>query len=92
MDLIKGLLSSKKFIAAIIGVIITLASRYGLNLDPAVVQEVAAIFITYLIAQGISDHGKEAARIAAVATSASPPVPGAAEAMSQIARDVQKDT
>lgn len=67
MDLIKSFLHSKKFVAAIIGIIITIGGRYGLNLDPQLVQDVVYILIAYIVGQGIADHGKAAAQITAMA-------------------------
>lgn len=90
MDLIRALLSSKKFIAAIIGVIIALGARYGMNLDADVVREVVIILVAYIVAQGISDHGKDAARITAVAASAKKPTAKATAAVSDMADDVKK--
>lgn len=90
MDLLRSLLSSKKFIAAIIGVIIAIAARYGLNLDPDVVREVVIILVAYIAAQGISDLGKEAAKITAVSASAKKPTAQATAAVSEMAADVKK--
>lgn len=63
MDLIRSLLSSKKFVAFLIGVVISIGGRYGVNLDPDVVREVIGLTIAYIIGQGIADHGKDAAKI-----------------------------
>lgn len=90
MDLIKSLLSSKKFIAAIIGVIIAIAARYGLNLDPDLVREIVLLLVAYIAAQGISDFGKESARITAVSASAKKPTAQATAAVSEMAADVKK--
>jgi uncharacterized membrane protein (DUF441 family) len=64
MDLIRSLLSSKKFIAAIIGIVIAIAGRYGFSLDPELVRELVYILIAYIVGQGIADHGKASAEIA----------------------------
>lgn len=90
MDLIKALLSSKKFIAAIIGIIITIGARYGFNLDPDLVRDIVAILIAYILGQSIADHGKEAARITAVAASAKKPTAQATAAVSEMAAEVKK--
>lgn len=90
MDLIKSLLSSKKFIAAIIGVVIAIAARYGFNVDPDLVREIVAILIAFILSQGISDFGKESARITAVSASAKKPTAVATAAVSEMAADVKK--
>lgn len=67
MDLIKSLLNSKKFIAAIIAAIVAIGARYGLNIDPELIRELVAIFVAYIIGQGLADRGKAAAQITAMA-------------------------
>lgn len=63
MDLVRALFASKKFIAAIIGIVVAVGARYGLNLDPDLVREIVLILIAYILAQGVADHGKDAAKI-----------------------------
>lgn len=63
MDLIRALLASKKFVAAVVGIVLAIAGRYGFNLDPELVRELVYILIAYIIGQGIADHGKDAAKI-----------------------------
>jgi hypothetical protein len=59
----KEFLTSKKFIVAIAGLIITGAARYNLNLDPDMVQNFVYVIVAYLLAQGWADSGKEAAKV-----------------------------
>lgn len=54
------MLSSKKFLAMIGGVVIAVAGRYGFNIDPAVLDRIEYGVIAYVAAQGIADHGKSA--------------------------------
>jgi uncharacterized membrane protein (DUF441 family) len=67
MDLLKNLLSGKKFAAMIIGMVIAIGGKYGLKFDPDLVQEIVGLVIAFIVGQGIADHGKEAAKITAVA-------------------------
>ncbi len=65
----KDLLKSKKFIAACVGVVGVVLSillgKLGLAITDTQVIEFLAPIIGYVIGQGIADHGKEAAKIAA---------------------------
>lgn len=91
MDLIKSLLSSKKFIAAIVGIAIAIGGRYGLNFDPELVREIVLLLAAYVVGQGISDLGKDAAKITAVAASAKKPTRQATAAVSDMAAEVKKN-
>jgi len=55
----KELLSSKKAVAAIAGVLVVLAGRIGLNLPDETALEITGIVIAYLLGQGLADVGKE---------------------------------
>lgn len=57
---LKEMLASKKAIAAVAGVILTLGAKYGLNLDPELVNQGVAIVMAYIVGQGIADIGKNA--------------------------------
>ena len=62
MDMIKILLSSKKFTAMIIGIVATfLSTRFGLPEEQ--VREIVALVIAYIIGQGVADMGKQTAKI-----------------------------
>lgn len=62
------LLSSKKFITALVGVAVAIGARYGLDLDPALVAAILGLFAVVIGGQGLADHGKEAAQVEADAT------------------------
>jgi uncharacterized membrane protein (DUF441 family) len=66
-DLIRNLINSKKFIAAIVGFIVAAGARVGLHLDPTTVATLVSPFIAYIIGQGMADKGKHAAEITALA-------------------------
>ncbi len=66
-NLIKGLLTSKKFMAAIVAMIVAAGTRYGLHLDPETVGVIIAPLIAYIVGQGMADRGKEATAIATLA-------------------------
>ena len=62
-DAIRTMLSSKKAIAAIVGVIVVLAGHFGLELPSESVAEIVGLIIAYVLGQGLADIGKEADRI-----------------------------
>lgn len=57
-EMLRELLSSKKFIAALVSAIIAVAGKYGFQLDEATIYLFIGPFITYIVGQGIADHGK----------------------------------
>lgn len=59
------LVSSMKFWTAILGIISALGARYGFQVDPEVYWSIVGIFGLLIGAQGLTDHGKEAAKITA---------------------------
>lgn len=67
MEKLKALFLSKKFLTMIAGLLVALAARKGLNLDETEVAGILALFISYILAQGQADKGKEAAKIDAIA-------------------------
>ena len=56
--MLKELFSSKKFIAALISAVIAIAGKYGFQIDEATLYLFMGPFITYIVGQGIADHGK----------------------------------
>jgi hypothetical protein len=66
----KSLILSKKFIAALAGVLVGLGARWGLSLDTETVAVLVAPLLVYIIAQGQADKGKAAAQIVANADKA----------------------
>ena len=60
---IKEFLSSKKFIVAVAGLIVTALAKLHFDVPESLVQEFVGIMIAYLLAQGWADKGKEAAKV-----------------------------
>jgi hypothetical protein len=64
VEILSKLFSSKKFVGLLVGLVVTIATRYGL--DPQLASEIATpcagMVGAYLLAQGAADHGKEAAK------------------------------
>jgi uncharacterized membrane protein YoaK (UPF0700 family) len=60
---IKGMLGSKKFIAAAIGVVVWLVGKLGAHLDSTELTEAITPLLAYIVGQGIADHGKEAVKL-----------------------------
>jgi hypothetical protein len=59
-----------KFWTTVIGIVATIGAKYGIQVDAATQAEIAGFFGLLLGAQGLTDHGKAAAAIAA----APPPI------------------
>ena len=63
----KALFSSKKFIAALAGVVAVLVAsllgKAGVAVDDARLTEILAMLAAYILGQGIADHGKGAAEV-----------------------------
>lgn len=59
MDLLK----SKKFQAALAGVLVVIAKHFIPDLDETSVQQILAVLLAYIVGQGIADHGKERAKV-----------------------------
>lgn len=68
LEVLKELLGSKKALTAIAGIILAIASRYGLNVPEELVQDIVQLLSVYIVGQGIADHGKEAEKIKAGAS------------------------
>jgi len=67
LNMIKGLVGSKKFVVTVSALIATLLAKYKLNVDPTMIQYFVGLVIAYVIGQGIADNGKAAAQVAAIA-------------------------
>jgi hypothetical protein len=63
VDALKGLMQSKKFIGMIVGCVITLTAKVGLDVDDSTIWQIVALISTWVGAQGIADHAKEKAKI-----------------------------
>ncbi len=59
MDILK----SKKFQAAIVGLIVAFAGKYGLNLDETAIMAILSPILAYIAGQGLADIGKEKAKL-----------------------------
>ena len=58
----KDLLASKKFWIAVAGIIVMIVGNFtGIPEDQ--LMAICGIIISYILGQGIADHGKEAAKI-----------------------------
>ncbi len=64
---IKEMLKSKKALMALISVAVWLGGKLGLHMDTTELLGVVTPLWTYVLAQGVADHGKEAAKITAAA-------------------------
>lgn len=62
MQTIKNLFGSKKFLAMAGSVIIYLVGTQGLDLSQADADRILGMVALYIGAQGLADHGKEAAK------------------------------
>lgn len=62
MQVIKALLSSKKFVTMIVGIAAALAARWGFDLDTELVAAMIGLVAITIGAQGLADQGKEAAK------------------------------
>tara|TARA_R100000808_G_scaffold23738_1_gene53106 strand:+ start:77 stop:277 length:201 start_codon:yes stop_codon:yes gene_type:complete len=58
MAIVKSLFSSKKFIAMITGVVATLTAKIGWDVSTETINQVIALVGTYILGQGVADHGK----------------------------------
>lgn len=61
-DAIKGILGSKKAIAAIAGVVVSLVAKVGIDLETDAIVAILAPIMAYIVGQGVADIGKEAAK------------------------------
>lgn len=90
-QMLAELAASKKFNVTLIGVVLAIAAKFGLNLDPELTATiVAALIAVYVLAQGAADLKKEAAKIESVTATAlgKPPSEGAKKAAKKIAASV----
>ncbi len=56
------ILSSKKAITALLAFAAAIAAKFGFDLDTDSIELIVAPLIAYILAQGVADHGKEAAK------------------------------
>ena len=65
LEAIKGILASKKALAAAAGVIVALVGKLGIQLDTDALIVLISPVVAFCIGQGIADNGKEAAKVMA---------------------------
>ncbi len=66
-NLLLGFIGSKKFVAMVAGMVVTLLAKYKFNVDQTTVEGLIGIVMAYVLGQGIADHGKGAAEVQALA-------------------------
>jgi hypothetical protein len=59
----KTLFTSKKFLVALVGLVVATTAHFGLNLDEAAILTLLTPILAYIGAQGIADFGKEKAKV-----------------------------
>jgi hypothetical protein len=57
-----SLLTSKKFVAAIVAVIIFACGKLGWNVDEAALMAWISPLLAFIVGQGLADHGKDAVK------------------------------
>jgi len=62
LEAIKGILSSKKALAAIVGVVVSLVAKLGIDLPTEALLAILTPILAYILGQGVADIGKEAAK------------------------------
>mgnify|MGYP003651946408 CR=1 FL=1 len=66
LNSLKSAFGSKKFLATIIGaVVVALGSAFGIS--EAETTKIAGMICSYVLGQGIADHGKEAKKVSEAA-------------------------
>lgn len=60
IDALKSMLTSRKAIVAVGGVIVTLAAKYGLELDPETINRIVALAVAYILGVAIEGPKQEA--------------------------------
>ena len=63
--MLKSLLTSKKFLVATLACVVWLVGKLGVHLDNDALLGAVTPLWTYVLGQGIADHGKETAKITA---------------------------
>lgn len=64
-DALKRLFSSMKFLTMLAGLVVYLAAKKGVVLNPDDVQGILILFASLIGAQGLNDFGKEKAKVEA---------------------------
>lgn len=61
--MLKSLLTSKKFLVAVLACVVWLVGKLGVHLDNDALLGAVTPLWTYVLGQGIADHGKGTAKI-----------------------------
>lgn len=82
---IRDLLSSKKFLAALVAILVQLGARYGLELDQDQIMGLISPLLAFIVGQGIADFGKNRAPSTSTSSSVvidrpAPPLPPGGDA------------
>lgn len=64
-DALKEMFASKKFIAMLAGIIITLAAKIGFDVDNETAMMIVGLVSSYVLGQGVADAGKSKAKLEA---------------------------
>ena len=64
-DALKGLLSSKKFIAVLLSMVVWGVSRFGFEISEAQIAPLVVPIWLYILGQAFADGGKEAEKVRA---------------------------
>ena len=62
---VKQILASKKALATIVAMLVWVIGKAGFDIDSDLLYPPIATLISYVVGQGIADHGKEAAKVLA---------------------------
>ena len=63
MGVLKDMLGSKKAVAMIAGLIVSVAGKYGLELPIEELTALLSPILAYIVGQGLADVGKERAKL-----------------------------
>ena len=72
MAVIKEMLTSKKFLAALLAAIVWIAGRFGAHLDYDALMGAVTPLWLYVVGQALADHGKSAEIVAQAGIGTSP--------------------
>lgn len=64
MTALRTLFSSKKFLTALVALLVSAGAKFGLQLDNELVMSIVGLFAIVIGAQGAADAGKETAKLA----------------------------
>jgi len=60
--MLRDLFKSKKFVSLLVGVLVFVLGRFGLGVSEDQLLPIVGLIASYIIGQGVSDSGKEAAK------------------------------